>query len=165
MTEIYITENSNVYGKLLEVSSRHIPHKTPILRTKRGKPYFKDNPLYFSISHSANTAVFAISSSPVGIDAEIIKKREYALITARFSERERREILNLNDFYTHWTIKECIIKIYDLPLTCYKQIEYFNENVYLYGKKLNLNVYTEIKDGFALSVCGESSDKIIIKKI
>ena len=38
--------------------------------TERGKPYFKDSPLQFSISHSPSRAFCAVSDFPVGIDAE-----------------------------------------------------------------------------------------------
>ena len=38
--------------------------------TDRGKPYFEDNSLHFSISHTKNHAFCAISSQNIGIDAE-----------------------------------------------------------------------------------------------
>ena len=36
----------------------------------RGKPYFEDSPLHFSISHTKEHAFCVLSSCPVGIDAE-----------------------------------------------------------------------------------------------
>ena len=38
--------------------------------TDRGKPYFEDSPLHFSISHTGAHAFCALSERPVGIDAE-----------------------------------------------------------------------------------------------
>ena len=38
--------------------------------TERGKPYFVDSHLHFSISHTKNHAFCALSDRPVGIDAE-----------------------------------------------------------------------------------------------
>ena len=38
--------------------------------TERGKPYFVDAHLHFSISHTKNHAFCALSDRPVGIDAE-----------------------------------------------------------------------------------------------
>ena len=38
--------------------------------TARGKPYFEDCPLHFSISHTKNHAFCVLSPCPVGIDAE-----------------------------------------------------------------------------------------------
>ena len=42
----------------------------PILVTDRGKPYFEDSPLHFSISHTQYHAFCAISEHNIGIDAE-----------------------------------------------------------------------------------------------
>ena len=41
-----------------------------ILITERGKPYFQDSSLHFSISHTKNHAFCALAPYPVGIDAE-----------------------------------------------------------------------------------------------
>lgn len=38
--------------------------------TDRGKPYFEDSPLHFSISHTKNHVFCALSERPIGIDAE-----------------------------------------------------------------------------------------------
>ena len=42
----------------------------PVLVTNRGKPYFQDSPLHFSISHTKNHAFCVLSPVPVGIDGE-----------------------------------------------------------------------------------------------
>ena len=42
----------------------------PIAVTQRGKPYFPDSPLHFSISHTPKHVFCALSHSPIGIDAE-----------------------------------------------------------------------------------------------
>lgn len=41
-----------------------------ILTEERGKPYFQDSPLHFSISHTKNHAFCLLAPYPVGIDAE-----------------------------------------------------------------------------------------------
>ena len=41
-----------------------------ILIAPRGKPYFENSPLHFSISHTPNHAFCVLSNHPVGIDAE-----------------------------------------------------------------------------------------------
>lgn len=38
--------------------------------TPKGRPYFPDEPFFFSISHSKNHAFCVLSRRPVGIDAE-----------------------------------------------------------------------------------------------
>ena len=42
----------------------------PVLIAPRGKPYFEDAPLHFSISHTKNHAFCVLAPYPVGIDAE-----------------------------------------------------------------------------------------------
>ena len=41
-----------------------------IALTDRGKPYFTDSPLHFSITHTPRHVFCAISERPIGIDAE-----------------------------------------------------------------------------------------------
>lgn len=41
-----------------------------ILTTRQGKPYFEDNSVYFSISHTKDYVFCVLSSQPVGMDAE-----------------------------------------------------------------------------------------------
>ena len=41
-----------------------------VLTTDRGKPYFPDSDLHFSISHTKKHAFCALSEAPVGIDGE-----------------------------------------------------------------------------------------------
>ena len=42
----------------------------PILTTDRGKPYFAEGGLHFSISHTESRAFCVLSAKPVGMDAE-----------------------------------------------------------------------------------------------
>ena len=42
----------------------------PILTTDRGKPYFENSPLHFSISHTRRHAFCVLAEHNVGIDAE-----------------------------------------------------------------------------------------------
>ena len=45
-----------------------------ILVTERGKPYFQDNPVHFSISHTKKHVFCVLSDRPVGIDAEEVSR-------------------------------------------------------------------------------------------
>ena len=61
LTELYIAE-----------TGANCPE---ILRTPRGKPYFSDGLLHFSVSHTPHFAFCALSDRPVGIDAEELTRR------------------------------------------------------------------------------------------
>ncbi len=58
--------------KLLdEMYRKHTGTDMPeILVTDRGKPYFADGSLHFSISHTKRHVFCALSDTPIGIDAE-----------------------------------------------------------------------------------------------
>ena len=88
----------------------------PILTTDRGKPYFQDSSLHFSISHTRSHAFCALSEHNVGIDAEeldrninlklaekILSPGEWARFDAA-SDR-RRALL------TFWVLKEAAAKL------------------------------------------------------
>lgn len=50
-----------------ELTGEELP---PIRVTDRGKPYFPDSPVHFSITHTRRHVFCALAECPVGIDAE-----------------------------------------------------------------------------------------------
>ena len=135
MIEIYCASAESVYQRLNERLSRHIAAPIEILRTENGKPYVKGDPLYFSLSHSGEKAIIALSSSPVGVDLEIFKGKPRLLVTSRFSERERAEICGETDFLKHWTAREAFIKFWGGTLAeMWKRVEFYGGNIVLDGE-------------------------------
>ena len=66
--------------------------------TVAGKPYLKSNRAYFSISHSGNLVICAVSDVEIGADVQQIKK-----IREKTSEYIGAEYEN---FFSLWTKKE-----------------------------------------------------------
>lgn len=132
-----------------------------------GKPY-KDN-IYFSLSHSNDYVVLAISNNQIGIDIELIKDVKENLKDYTLSVDEKSTIKNNVDFYKLWTSKESLIKylgigidkdlkkIPALPLEGYK--EYQNNKLY--------SLSFVFKENYALSITTKEKDdyKIIIENI
>jgi phosphopantetheinyl transferase len=116
MTTIYLTENCDLYTKAKTLSLRHISHPIEILKTENGKPYFEGNPLFLSLSDSGNLGVIALSSSPIGVDAELFCGKKYQAILSHFAEAEQLEIKTEKDFLTHWTAREAYVKLYGKTL-------------------------------------------------
>ncbi|MCI8464356.1 MAG: 4'-phosphopantetheinyl transferase superfamily protein [Lachnospiraceae bacterium] len=95
-----------------------------IARTKRGKPYFPEQPdLHFSISHSGDFWVCAFSERPVGVDIQKHVKRagesqtQAAARLARMAERffhpeETAWVMEYpyKRFFQIWTAKESYVK-------------------------------------------------------
>ncbi|MBQ6702106.1 MAG: hypothetical protein IJN17_04040 [Clostridia bacterium] len=61
---------------------------------KNGKPYVEDEPFYFSLSHSGDYAVCAISDAPIGVDIE-----QETELSEKFRKRFADSIVD-------WTKKE-----------------------------------------------------------
>ena len=71
------------------------------------KPYLNTREKYFSISHSGEYILIAISDYECGADIERIKLRNYRAI----SEHMQFDALTLDDFYAEWTKYEAEYKL------------------------------------------------------
>jgi 4'-phosphopantetheinyl transferase len=113
--------DSRVAGKLLlaqmyeELTGEEMPS---IEKAPRGKPYFPDSNLHFSITHTKTTVFCAISDTEIGIDAEeltrkvspnlaekILSPYEYAQYEALPAEEKNLALLRL------WVLKEAAAKL------------------------------------------------------
>ena len=88
----------------------------PILTAPRGKPYFEDCSLHFSISHTKNHAFCVLSDHPVGIDAEEKDRRvDLRLAEKILSEGERQRFDQATDsrdaLLRFWVLKEAAAKL------------------------------------------------------
>ncbi len=78
-----------------------------ILIDQNGKPFFKDTPVYFSISHSKNIVGACFDKYPCGFDVEYIKKRDLR----EYSKFFEQKFATQKDFYEFWTLKEAELKL------------------------------------------------------
>ena len=87
-----------------------------VLMASRGKPYFKDSSLHFSITHTKGHAFCVLSDCPVGIDAEEMTREVNLRLAGKIlspSEKTRFEqwpdprdaLLRL------WVLKEAAAKL------------------------------------------------------
>lgn len=74
---------------------------------KNGKPQFKNNEIYFSLSHSKNIVAACFNKNPCGIDIEFIKSRDLKEISDYYGQK----FDTLDDFYEFWTINEAEYKL------------------------------------------------------
>ena len=106
---------------LLEYAvAQHFPwvvHPLALSIADGGKPYLVSEPgVHFSLSHSGDWAVCAVSDHPVGVDIEKCEQGRRD-IASRFFHREEVRYLNtllpsMRDkaFYQLWTLKESFVK-------------------------------------------------------
>ncbi len=85
-------------------------------KNEHGKPYLKDLPCYFNISHSRDFVVCAVSENEIGIDIEKIRPIDLKIAKRVFNETELKLLFttpkeNQQDiFFSLWTQKEAILK-------------------------------------------------------
>jgi len=94
--------------------------KIEIKKGEHGKPYVLNLPAHFSVSHSGNYVVVAISDRPIGVDLEIVDDFSAILAKKLFNEDELKYISEIGSskkkalmqqrFYEIWTAKEAYLK-------------------------------------------------------
>ena len=84
-----------------------------ILREDKGKPYFTDIPIEFSLSHSGQMWMCMFSESPCGLDLQQIRACDFEAVAARqYSQEERHyvDLWGLDGFFDIWVRKEAFVK-------------------------------------------------------
>ncbi len=101
-------------GRLLleEMLGRPLP---PIGIGERGKPYFQDGSIEFSISHTKHHVFCVLSDRPVGIDAEELDRPVNPQLAKKIlSAGEYRQYTRAQDqsraLLTFWVLKEAAAK-------------------------------------------------------
>lgn len=152
MIKLYRTKNERVYEKLKSL----LPEHSEITRTENGKPYTDD--IHFSITHTGGIALIAISDRPVGVDAEIVRERDFLSVLKRFTPREQAEIgANSVEFLRHWVVKEAFIKLTNGTLAHdLKRLEYFGGELSVDGGKPACNILCTSSGDLIYCVCAES---------
>lgn len=78
---------------------------------EHGKPFAKNLPVHFSVSHSGDIAVCAVSDKEIGVDIEKIRDVN-PRSAERFASVKEKEYIrdNPNGFFEIWTLKEAYFK-------------------------------------------------------
>lgn len=110
--EAFAAEN----GLVLDGMSREI------LRTDKGKPYFREIPVRFSVSHTGDLWVCLISggTEPVGVDIQMIRETRQEKVADRYFTADEKEHLQrhgTDGFFKIWTRKEAYAKYTGRGLT------------------------------------------------
>jgi len=98
--------------KQIGLSEKNV-EEIEILRTEKGRPYFKSLPVEFSISHSANVWACAMGDCPVGLDVQKNKEAKTIEIAKRFFTKQEADFIANHDskiFFQIWTRKEAVVK-------------------------------------------------------
>lgn len=108
---------SNIGRYLLFTYTKSIPKTDP-----NGVPLFEKD-IFWSLSHKQNLVFIGWDSTEIWVDIEILKSRWEEIFTLH-SENEYTMIWqkNIQNFYSLWTIKESIIKLFLSSIDCLEDI-------------------------------------------
>ena len=83
-----------------------------VARTAEGKPYFPQNGLHCSVTHSGGIWLCAISALPVGVDLQRHQKCDRKRIANRFFHPDEASWLETREdaFFDVWCAKESYVK-------------------------------------------------------
>ena len=87
-----------------------------ILTADRGKPFFRDSPLHFSISHTKKHAFCVLSRHKIGIDAEEMDRKVNLSLAEKILSPGEYEIYSRAEekqktLLTFWVLKEAQAKL------------------------------------------------------
>ena len=168
-----------LYGELIvrHVLCRKLSLKNgeiEMLKRGEGKPYIKDCPIHFNISHAGDFVVCAFSEQEVGVDIEQIRDFDLSVAKRYFCPCECEDLFAQNEegqldyFFSLWTLKESYMKWLgkgmSIPLDSFHfKISYdsisvtdVNRNLKPFFKQFHI-------DGYKLSLCsvvGDFPDKV-----
>ena len=100
------------WALLTELYAAHVGGALPeIAVMPMGKPYFRDCPWHFSISHTKNHAFCVLCDAPVGLDAEELTRQVRPVVAQKaLSVGERAQYEAADDqnraLLTFWVLKE-----------------------------------------------------------
>lgn len=121
-----------------------------------GKPYFEDIPLYFSISHSGDYVLLAVSGREIGADIQAHRAGNVERIAKRyFSSEEVRAFYQAQDrdafFFRLWARKEAYGKLTGRGLADSIEKDLWSGGTEIAGK-LSWGEYGGLP-GYSMAVC------------
>ena len=116
-----------------------------IVKNKNGKPYLKDNKVYFNISHKKDIIGIAVSKDEIGFDIEYIdynKGVKESVLNNYFSENEKNYINHdIEKFFEIFTKKESYIKLLGRRVAEIKYIDVFDLDCEFYKENIDNYIF------------------------
>ena len=167
MLELYYTLDpigSDEFIRFILRRYYNIPNPT-ICKTIHGKPYLLKSKICFNLTHSKGLTALAVGKHQIGFDCESLSGKPRPAVLSKFTEREKGEILTVQDFYRHWTARESYIKYLGEQLAAlWRKVEFYRGHIYLRGELTDAHITQFEMDNYVFSICGDYS-KFNIRKI
>lgn len=114
---------------------------------------------FFSISHSGDYAVCAVSDKPIGADIQKtggFKRRERYILFTENESRYVNESENPTDaFYTLWTMKEAYVKANGFKLNAAAEISFVGDDLTVYNRYEKFSFKTDRFGDYYICICKE----------
>lgn len=144
MYKLYIEKNISSQDFLSKILKENYNiDKYELIYNEYGKPFLKDNNLFFNISHDNNLVVIAISDKNIGIDIEYLTYNRFVLKKC-FNEKEQHKVNDKvnkeKEFTKIWVMKEAYVKmkgtgiitdLKDIDTTKIKNIDIIDNEEYI----------------------------------
>ena len=120
MYKLYLEENISSKKLLEKVLLEENITSYNVIYNKYGKPYLKNNPFYFNISHDKITTALVVSDKEVGVDLQYLTFRK-AVVDKFFTKGEQQIIEKSKNkeynFTKIWVMKEAFVKMKGTGIT------------------------------------------------
>lgn len=148
------------YALYVALKERGINYSSAkIITGKNGKPYLDGGKTYFSLSHSGNIALCAVSDNEVGADVQEIKPLKRDISPRILTDDEAAALRPLSEdektdfLFRIWTEKESVMKFSGLGFALpFKDIDVLS-GVKMRGKETRLFLKEYPLAGYKICVC------------
>lgn len=153
------------YALYIALKERGINYSSAKIMTgENGKPYIDGEKTYFSLSHSGNIALCAVSDNEVGADVQEIKPLKRDISARILTDSEAAALRTLSEdektdfLFRIWTEKESVMKFSGLGFALpFKDIDLLN-GVKVRGEKTGLFLKEYPLAGYKICVCSAIND-------
>lgn len=170
--EYHAALSKAIYEKVKQLAFEHYgAERLKIEKTPRGKPYFENSDIFFSISHCEKSVAVSFSNSRTGVDAECLREFKPYALTRLFSENELAYISadTTRRAIELWTLREAISKAHGDGFTdWFYHAGLADENGKLLSKyryrETEYHLHTFDYNDFIVSVACEANEEIKIEE-
>ena len=149
MYKLYIEKNISSQDFLSKILKENYNiDKYELIYNEYGKPFLKDNKLFFNISHDNNLMVIAISDKNIGIDIEYLTYNRFVLKKC-FNEKEQHKVNNKVNKEKEFTkCREAVEKFMKLKTPSRSTVKNLIDRIVVYdnGDSKEVIVYFKFKE-------------------
>lgn len=130
------------------------------IENESGKPYIKNKPIFYNISHSYQYVITAVSDYEIGVDIEKIRPTSIKTINQFATDKEKEYIVSRKeDIYKRlfeiYTLNEAYFKMKGTNLNNIKSIEFNITNyndISCNDNSVSIKLIDDL-DGYVIAIC------------